>query len=42
MADLIDCLMIQELKERIREERERKEILTYQFRILMDLAPEGF
>jgi len=40
--DLIDCMMIQELKEKIREEREKKEILNFQFRILMEQAPEGF
>lgn len=40
--DFLDCMMIQEMKARIREERDREQILKAQFKILMEEAPEGF
>lgn len=35
MADLIDCLMLQELKRRLQEDREEKE----RFKELMKFSP---
>jgi len=36
--DYIDCLMIQELTRKLKEDRERKEIIKAQFAILMKVA----